>query len=121
MAHTKREAKVSSDTVPTPADTAYMHYSCAPARDHGISREDMDVLPTGSSNGFAEDEAMIAAVQNRMRDIRAAIVSWRPGLEPMAPVSKSAARCKAGWTGKSGTAAEPPRALRKLKTVVQNG
>jgi vanillate O-demethylase monooxygenase subunit len=48
-----------------------MHYFYVIGRDHGTSEQEMQGLLQGSEIGFAEDEAMIEAVQAMMsRDPR---------------------------------------------------
>ena len=48
----------------TPIDASRMLYFYVIGRDHGTSPEEMDGLLKGSETGFAEDEAMIEAVQD---------------------------------------------------------
>ncbi|MEY2927696.1 MAG: hypothetical protein RL367_2173 [Pseudomonadota bacterium] len=55
----------------TPIDATSMHYFYVIGRDHGTSEQEMQGLLQGSEIGFAEDEAMIEAVQAMMsRDPR---------------------------------------------------
>jgi phenylpropionate dioxygenase-like ring-hydroxylating dioxygenase large terminal subunit len=57
----------------TPIDATSMSYFYVIGRDHGTSPEEMQGLLRGSEIGFAEDEAMIEAVQEMMsRDPRGA-------------------------------------------------
>jgi phenylpropionate dioxygenase-like ring-hydroxylating dioxygenase large terminal subunit len=57
----------------TPIDATSMSYFYVIGRDHGTSPEEMQGLLRGSEIGFAEDEAMIEAVQEMMsRDPRRA-------------------------------------------------
>ena len=55
----------------TPVDATHMHYFYVIGRDHGKSPQEMQGLLKGSEIGFAEDEAIIEAVQEMMsRDPR---------------------------------------------------
>jgi vanillate O-demethylase monooxygenase subunit len=55
----------------TPVDATHMLYFWALARDHGTSPELMSKLEEGTKIGFAEDEAMIEAIEaTRQRDPR---------------------------------------------------
>jgi vanillate O-demethylase monooxygenase subunit len=57
----------------TPIDGTHMHYFWIAGRDHGTDRESMAALRRITEIGFAEDEAMIEAVQRTMaRDPRPA-------------------------------------------------
>jgi vanillate O-demethylase monooxygenase subunit len=67
----KGKFRVSHAT--TPIDATSMVYFYVIGRDHGTSPEEMQGLLRGSEIGFAEDEAMIEAVQEMMsRDPRGA-------------------------------------------------
>jgi len=65
----------------TPIDPGHMHYFWVAARDHGTSTAEMASLDALTRIGFAEDEAMIEAVQHLItrdpRGPRAAEVSVR--------------------------------------------
>lgn len=55
----------------TPVDGTHMHYFWVAGRDYGTSAEEMEALRTLTEIGFAEDEAMIEAVQRvQSRDPR---------------------------------------------------
>ena len=55
----------------TPIDPTHLHYFWVAGRDHGTSPDEMAVLEALTKVGFAEDEAMIEAVQQVMsRDPR---------------------------------------------------
>ena len=72
----------------TPIDATSMYYFYVIGRDHGTSEPEMAGLLKGSEIGFAEDEAMIEAVQDMMtRDPRGAsapeisVKSDAPGIQ----------------------------------------
>lgn len=72
----------------TPIDATSMYYFYVIGRDHGTSEAEMAGLLKGSEIGFAEDEAMIEAVQDMMtRDPRGAsapeisVKSDAPGIQ----------------------------------------
>ncbi len=79
----------------TPIDATRMQYVYVLARDHGNSPEEMEALLKSSEVGFAEDEAMIEAVQQMMtRDPRGtsapeiSVKSDGPGVEARRVVTR---------------------------------
>ena len=57
----------------TPIDASHMHYFWVVGRDHGTDDAEMDALAAITKIGFAEDEAMIEAIQAlQLRDPRGA-------------------------------------------------
>lgn len=72
----------------TPIDRNHMHYFWVIARDHGTSQAEMDAFQHITEVGFAEDEAMIEAVQalqdrdpRQTSELEKSVKADAPGIE----------------------------------------